>query len=74
MPPRSSGSSLSSAKLRAYSDLLEACIARVLDRLRAANPDFGRDLAIDASDLPAYANGQRYVSKGGRGRFSDPDA
>jgi hypothetical protein len=38
----------------------------------------GRDLAIDASDLPAYANGQRFVSKGGRERsddeFSDPDA
>jgi hypothetical protein len=35
-----------------------------------------RDVAIDASDLPAYANGQRYVSKGGkeRERFSDPDA
>ena len=64
------------AKLRAYSDLLDACIARVLDRLRSENPDFGRDLAIDASDLPAYANGQRYVSKGGRERerFSDPDA
>ena len=56
-------------------DLLDSCIARVLDRLRAEKPDFGRDL-VDASDLPAYANGQRYVSKGGRERerFSDPDA
>ncbi len=64
------------AKLRAYSDLLDSCIARVLDRLRAERPEFGRDLAIDASDMPAYANGQRYVSKGGRERerFSDPDA
>ncbi len=64
------------AKLRAYSDLLDSCIGRVLDRLHRENPDFGRDLAIDASDLPAYANGQRYVSKGGRERerFSDPDA
>jgi hypothetical protein len=36
----------------------------------------GRDVAIDASDLPAFANGQRYVSKNGpeRERFSDPDA
>jgi hypothetical protein len=36
----------------------------------------GTDVAIDGSDLPAYANGQRYVSKGGRERerFSDPDA
>ncbi|MDQ3090850.1 MAG: transposase, partial [Actinomycetota bacterium] len=64
------------AKLRAYSDLLDACIARVLDRLRAEKPEFGRDLAIDASDLPVYANGQRYLSKNGpeRKRYSDPDA
>jgi hypothetical protein len=36
----------------------------------------GRDVAIDASDMPAFANGQRYVSKNGpeRERFSDPDA
>ncbi len=33
-------------------------------------------MAIDASDMPAFANGQRYVSNGGRERerFSDPDA
>jgi hypothetical protein len=35
-------------------------------------------VAIDASDMPAYANGQRFASKGGRERpddeFSDPDA
>jgi len=63
-------------KLRTYSDLLDACIARVLDRLHRENPEMGRDLAIDGSDLPAYANGQRFVSKGGRERerFSDPDA
>ena len=24
----------------------------------------GRDVSIDASDLPAYANGQRFVSRG----------
>jgi len=64
------------AKLRVYSDLLDSCIARVLERLRAERPEFGRDLAIDASDLPAYANGQRYLSKNGpeRKRYSDPDA
>ncbi len=37
----------------------------------------GEHVAIDASDMPAYANGQRFVSKGGRERaeseFSDPD-
>lgn len=66
------------AKLRAHRTLLEGCIERVLGRLRAANPGMGENIAIDASDLPAYANGQRYVSKGGRERalseYSDPDA
>lgn len=49
---------------------------RCAEALRGVNPDFGRDVAIDASDLRAWANGQRYVSKGGklRERFSDPDA
>jgi len=66
------------AKLRTYSHLLDACLDRVTTGLHAAHPDMGRDLAIDGSDLPAYANGQRFVSKGGRERsddeFSDPDA
>jgi hypothetical protein len=36
----------------------------------------GREVAIDASDLPAYANGQRYICNGGAERqtYSDPDA
>jgi hypothetical protein len=66
------------AKLRAHDNLLEGCIGRVLSRLRAANPGMGENIAIDASDLPAFANGQRYVSNGGRERelseYSDPDA
>lgn len=65
-------------KLRAYKPLLDACIAAVLDRLREANPGMGESIAIDGSDLPAYANGQRFVSKNGRERaaseYSDPDA
>lgn len=63
-------------KLRTYGTMLDACIARVLASLRGELPELGRDVAIDASDLPAYANGQRYVSKGGhkRERFSDPTA
>jgi hypothetical protein len=64
------------AKLRA--PLLDACIAAVLDRLREANPGMGESIAIDGSDLPAYANGQRFTSKNGRERaaseYSDPDA
>ncbi len=64
------------AKLRKHKPLLDACLDRVAASLRAEIPDYGRDVAIDASDLPAYANGQRYVKKGGpeREKFSDPDA
>jgi len=64
------------AKLRAFKPLLDACLDRVTASLRAEMPEMGRDVAIDGSDLPAYANGQKYVSKGGRERerFSDPDA
>ena len=65
-------------KLREHGDVLDACIASVVRGLREQNPDIGKDVAIDASDMPAYANGQRYVSKGGRERaaseYSDPDA
>ncbi len=64
------------AKLRQHKHLLDACIASVVGSLKRANPLLGWDVAIDASDMPAYANGQRFVSKGGRERekFSDPDA
>jgi IS5 family transposase len=65
-------------KLRDHADLLDSCIARVLRALKRRNPALGTDVAIDASDMPAYANGQRYASKGGRERapeeYSDPDA
>jgi transposase, IS5 family len=63
-------------KLREHGDKLGRCIDRVIAGLRDRLPSYGRDLAVDASDLPAYANGQRYVSKGGRERerFADPDA
>jgi hypothetical protein len=63
-------------KLRVYKPLLDTRIASVLARLHAENPGMGENVAIDGSNLPAYANGQRFVSKGGaeRERFSDPDA
>jgi hypothetical protein len=63
-------------KLRENRPALNACLDACAASLRSQHPDFGRDVAIDASDLPAWANGQRYVSKGGRERerFSDPDA
>ena len=64
------------AKLRQHKGALDACIAAVLTSLRDELPDFGENISIDGSDLPAYANGQRFVSKGGklRERYSDPDA
>lgn len=63
-------------KLRDNGEKLERCIDSVVAGLKAKLPTYGTDLAIDASDMPAYANGQRYLSKGGRERerFSDPDA
>jgi len=64
------------AKLREHKPLLDACLDRVAASLRVELPEYGRDIAIDASDLPAYANGQRFLSKNGpeRERYSDPDA
>ncbi|MFL6130477.1 MAG: hypothetical protein ACJ73E_15625 [Mycobacteriales bacterium] len=38
----------------------------VLAALWKANPEIGRTVAIDGSDLPAYANWPRYLSKGGK--------
>jgi IS5 family transposase len=63
-------------KMRENRPLLEECLQRIAESLRAQYPEIGIDVAIDASDMPAFANGQRYVSKGGRERerFSDPDA
>jgi len=63
-------------KLRENGDALDACVSRVIAELHKRLPDYGRDIAIDASDMPAYANGQRYLYNHGpeRERFSDPDA
>ena len=64
------------AKLREHKDMLAACIAKVLASLHSAHPEMGGTVAFDGSDLPAYANGQRFVKRGGelRKRFADPDA
>ncbi len=64
------------AKLREHTAALEECIASVVRALKKRNPLLGWDVAIDASDMPAYANGQRYKYKGGpeREKYSDPDA
>jgi hypothetical protein len=64
------------AKLRAFKPLLDACLDRVTAALHEQMPELGSMVAIDASDMPAYANGQRYLYKGGpeRKTYSDPDA
>jgi Transposase DDE domain/Transposase domain (DUF772) len=63
-------------KLRRHGDKLERCIDSVVEGLRSKLPTYGTDLTIDASDMPAYANGQRYVYMGGpeRNWHTDPDA
>ena len=63
-------------KLREHTGMLAACVAKVLTALQDTNPEMGSTVAIDGSDLLAYANGQRYVKRGGelRKRFADPDA
>jgi hypothetical protein len=59
------------AKLRAYHGILDACLDRVTAALHGQHPEMGHDVAIDGSDMPAYANGQRYLSKR-RGRLQAP--
>jgi hypothetical protein len=65
------------AKLREHDDMLTACIDRVLATLKEAHPEIGQTVAIDGSDMPAYANGHKHVgNKNGplRTRWADPDA
>jgi len=64
------------AKLRKFTPLLDACLDRVTAALHTQLSELGTAVAIDASDMPAYGNGQRYLYKGGpeRKTFSDPDA
>jgi hypothetical protein len=53
-------------------DALADCLDRVIASLRERLPEVGRDVAIDGSDLPAYANGQRFLSKNGPEPRSSP--
>ncbi len=46
-------------KLRGRRDLLVSCAKRVTTSLRKRKPELGRDVAIDSTDLAAYANGQK---------------
>ncbi len=64
--------------LREHSDAPASCFDRALAAIAERVPQMGRDVATDGSDLPAYANGQRFKSKNGPERkpeeYSDPDA
>ncbi|MHB8470731.1 MAG: transposase [Gaiellaceae bacterium] len=63
-------------KRRTERAALAACLDALAASLREHYPDMGREVAVDASDMPAYANGQRYIYNGGpeRQTYSDPDA
>jgi hypothetical protein len=63
-------------KLREHKAALDSCIAAVVTSLHAEMPTLGENVAIDGSDLPAYANGQNFLYNHGpeRQAFSDPDA
>ena len=53
---------------------LAQTINDVLAGLAREHPGMGRDVAIDASDLPAYANGHRRENERATATYSDPDA
>lgn len=63
-------------KLRKEREQIAGCLGALTASLREQYPDMGREVAIDASDMPAYANGQRFIYNGGpeRQTYSDPDA
>ena len=63
-------------KLRTERERIAGCLDSLAASLREQYPDMGTEVAIDASDMPAYANGQKYLYKDGpeRQTYSDPDA
>jgi hypothetical protein len=63
-------------KLREHKPVLGACFSRVIAEIADRFPSYGTKIAIDASDMSAYPNGQKFLRKGGpkRKSFSDPDA
>lgn len=63
-------------KLREHPGWLERLITDIQDAIRLLHPKYGESVAGDGTDIPAYANGQRYIKKGGPERtiFADPDA
>jgi Transposase DDE domain len=53
---------------------LDVALNDTLAALREQHPDMGENVAIDASDLPAYSNGQRSEEEREGAVYSDPDA
>jgi hypothetical protein len=64
------------SKLVAHKELIDACVAQVLERLRSTRPGMGENIAIDGSDLPAHSSVQTYTNGKPRkpGEYSDMDA
>jgi transposase len=46
-------------KMVSYEALLEDCFAGLVEKLRELLPGFGRKVAVDSTDIKAYANGFR---------------
>jgi IS5 family transposase len=63
-------------RLRKERERIAACVDALAAALREQHPGMGCEVAIDASDMPAWANGQRYLYNNGpeRKTYSDPDA
>src|SRR5437763_3999258 len=62
-------------KLRQHSDKLTNCLDAILASLAEALPGMGEHVAVDATDMPGFSNGQRYGGGGLREEpCSDPDA
>ena len=55
-------------KLRTYGDMLARCIDSVTTSMHAAITEFGENIALDGSHMPAYANGQRHLFDGAGAR------
>lgn len=66
------------SKLVAHKELIDRCVARVLERLRSTKPGMGENIAIDGSDLPAHSSVAAYTKINGEarkpGEYSDMDA
>lgn len=60
-------------KLHKNEGLIQICIDAVLQALHEKKPEMGTDIAIDASDMPAYAKGVKADELETEG-CSDPDA